>query len=281
MTLTHRISRRSVVKAAAASTVLGAPGLLMAQPAAVKIGLVHPVSGGLAFGGAQGRLGCQIAIDEINAAGGIKSMGGAKVEALMGDSQSRPEIGVSEVERLNQAGADCFVGCYSSGIALPATQAAAKYNTPFMVDVGVSDLIVNRGLKNVFRLAPGFGKCTDDAIMALGDVNKAAGNPAKKVVIVHEESEFGTGTAKLLAGKLPSIGMEAAEIIKILPGLVEIDRRKLLELLDGARFSCSSLNDYQAKPLLFNDVKILTYGAIELANEIAEKNPIKVRESND
>ena len=82
MTLTHRISRRSVVKAAAASTVLGATGLLMAQPAAVKIGLVHPVSGGLAFGGAQGRLGCQIAIDEINAAGGIKSMGGAKVEAL-------------------------------------------------------------------------------------------------------------------------------------------------------------------------------------------------------
>jgi branched-chain amino acid transport system substrate-binding protein len=214
MNLQTRLSRRTVVKAAAASTVLGAPGLLMAQPAAVKIGLVHPVSGGLAFGGAQGRLGCQIAIDEINAAGGIKSMGGAKVEALMGDSQSRPEIGVSEVERLNQAGADCFVGCYSSGIALPATQAAAKYNTPFMVDVGVSDLIVNRGLKNVFRLAPGFGKCTDDAIMALGDVNKAAGNPAKKVVIVHEESEFGTGTAKLLAGKLPSIGMEAAEIIK-------------------------------------------------------------------
>ncbi|MFY7913787.1 MAG: twin-arginine translocation signal domain-containing protein, partial [Rubrivivax sp.] len=56
-------SRRSVLKAGAATTVLGAPGLLLAQPAAVKVGLVHPVSGGLAYSGGQGRLGCQMAID--------------------------------------------------------------------------------------------------------------------------------------------------------------------------------------------------------------------------
>jgi len=187
---------------------------LLAQPRAIKIGLVHPVSGGLAYSGGQGRLGCQLAIDEINAAGGIKSMGGARLEAALGDSQSRPEVGVSEVERLHQEGVAAYVGCFSSAIALPATQAAAKYNTPFMIDVGVSDLIVNRGLKNVFRLAPGFGKCVDDAIEGLGQVNKAAGGVAKKAVLVHEESEFGTGTAKLLAGKLPGIGIEVAEVIK-------------------------------------------------------------------
>jgi hypothetical protein len=42
-----RLSRRTVLKAGAATTVLGAPGLLLAQPAAVKVGLVHPVSGRL------------------------------------------------------------------------------------------------------------------------------------------------------------------------------------------------------------------------------------------
>jgi branched-chain amino acid transport system substrate-binding protein len=196
-------SRRSVLKAGAATTVLGAPGLLLAQPAAVKVGLVHPVSGGLAYSGGQGRLGCQMAIDEINAAGGIKSMGGAKLEAALGDSQSRPEVGVA-----------AYVGCFSSAIALPATQAAAKYNTPFMIDVGVSDLIVRRGLKNVFRLAPGFGKCVDDAIAGLGEINKAAGGVAKSAVLVHEESEFGTGTAKLLADRLPGISIQVAEVIK-------------------------------------------------------------------
>ena len=214
MTSPHRVSRRLILQAGAATTALGAPGLLLAQARPVKIGLVHPVSGGLAYSGGQGRLGCQLAIDEINAAGGIKSMGGARLEAVLADSQSRPEVGVSEVERLHQEGVAAYVGCFSSAIALPATQAAAKYNTPFLIDVGVSDNIVNRGLKNVFRLAPGFGKFVDDAIEGLGQVNKAAGGVAKKAVLVHEESEFGTGTAKLLAGKLPGIGIEVAEVIK-------------------------------------------------------------------
>jgi branched-chain amino acid transport system substrate-binding protein len=214
MTSQARVSRRLVLQAGAAASALGAPGLLLAQARPIKIGLVHPVSGGLAYSGGQGRLGCQLAIDEINAAGGIKSMGGARLEAALGDSQSRPEVGVSEVERLHQEGVSAYVGCFSSAIALPATQAAAKYNTPFMIDVGVSDNIVNRGLKNVFRLAPGFGKCVDDAIEGLGQVNKAAGGIAKKAVLVHEESEFGTGTARLLAGKLPGIGIEVAEVIK-------------------------------------------------------------------
>ncbi len=209
-----RLSRRLVLQAGAASTMLGAPGLLLAQPRPVKIGLIHPVSGALAYSGGQGRMGCQTAIDEINAAGGIKALGGAKVEASLGDSQSRPEVGVAEVERLHQDGVSAYVGCFSSAIALPATQAAAKYNTPFMIDVGVSDAIVSRGLKNVFRLAPGNGKCVDDAFAGLAEVNKAANGIAKSAVIVHEDSEFGTSTAKLLQGKLSGIGLEVKDVLK-------------------------------------------------------------------
>ncbi len=214
MNTQHPLSRRLILQAGAASAVLGAPGLLLAQPKPIKVGLVHPVSGGLAYSGGQSRMGAQMAIDEINAAGGIKSMGGAKLEALLGDSQSRPEVGVSEVERMQQDGVSAYLGCFASSIALPATQAAAKYNTPFLIDVGASDLIVNRGLKNVFRLKPGFGKCVDDAILALGEINKSANGVAKTAVLVHEESEFGTGTAKLLGDRLPSINIQPLETIK-------------------------------------------------------------------
>ncbi len=214
MTSSASFSRRRLLQVGAVSTVMGAPGLLLAQPAPIKVGFIHPVSGPLAFGGGQGRLGCQLAIDDVNAAGGIKSMGGAKAEAALGDSQSRPEIGVAEVERLHQAGASAFVGCYSSAIGLPATQAAAKYNTPFMIDVGASDNLVNRGLKNVFRLKPGNGKCVDDAFTALSEINKTAGGAAKTAVVVHEDSEFGTTTAKMLATKLGGIGIEVKEVLK-------------------------------------------------------------------
>jgi len=214
MTSQTRLSRRLILQAGAASAAFGAPGLLLAQPKPVKIGLVHPVTGGLAYSGGQSRMGAQMAIDEINAAGGIRAMGGAKLEAALGDSQSRPEVGVSEVERLHQEGVSAYVGCFASAIALPATQAAAKYNTPFLIDVGVSDAIVSRGLKNVFRLAPGNGKCVDDAFAGLDGVNKAAGGIAKTAVIVHEDSEFGTSTSRLLQSKLSGIGIEVKEVLK-------------------------------------------------------------------
>ena len=89
----------------------------------------------------------------------------------------------------------------------------AAMSAPFLIDVGASDLIVNRGLKNTFRIKPGFGACVDQGIALLGSLNKAANGVAKTAVIVHESGEFGTGTAKLLASKLPSIGIEAKELI--------------------------------------------------------------------
>ena len=211
----NRVTRRRFVGATAAATAsFGVPTLLRAQAKPVKVGLVHPMTGFLAYSGAQCRLGAMLAIDELNAAGGIKSMGGAKLEPLLGDNQGKPEVGVSVVEKMNEEGVSAYIGCFSSAVALPATQAAARYNTPFIIDVGASDNIVNRGLKNVFRLKPGFNSCVDDAILGLGEINKAAGGVAKSAVLVHEESEFGTGTAKLLAGKLPSIGIEVKEVMK-------------------------------------------------------------------
>jgi branched-chain amino acid transport system substrate-binding protein len=171
------------------------------------------VTGFVAFAGSQGRFGATMAIDDINKAGGIKSMGGAKLEALLGDSQSKVEVGVAEVEKMNEAGVAAYIGCYQSPVGIAASQAASKYNTPFLIDVGASDLIVSRGLKNVFRIKPGFGVCVDQGIAALGALNKAANSVAKSAVIVHEAGEFGTGTAKLLQGKLPGIGIEVKELI--------------------------------------------------------------------
>jgi branched-chain amino acid transport system substrate-binding protein len=209
------VSRRGFVagSTALATGTLGFPLIGGAQPAAVKVGIIHPVTGFVAFAGSQGRFGATMAVEDLNKAGGIKAMGGAKLEPLLGDSQSKVEVGVAEVEKMNEAGVAAYIGCYQSPVGIAASQAAAKYNTPFLIDVGASDLIVSRGLKNVFRIKPGFGACVDQGISLLGDLNKKANNVAKTAVIVHESGEFGTGTAKLLASKLPSINIEAKELI--------------------------------------------------------------------
>ncbi|MFL6975793.1 MAG: ABC transporter substrate-binding protein [Xanthobacteraceae bacterium] len=209
----RRLLQTTALGAAVAATGLGRPAVLRAQGAAVKLGVLHPVSGALSYSGQQGRLGATIAIEEINAAGGIKALGGAKVEAVLGDAQSTPEGGNAEVEKMNSAGVAAVVGGYASSICLAASQTAARYDLPYMVDVGVADNIVTRGLKNTFRFGPGFGVIAKTALDNLVTINDQAGKPAKTVMIVHEDSLFGSGLAKLLNTQLPERGFEVLETI--------------------------------------------------------------------
>jgi branched-chain amino acid transport system substrate-binding protein len=211
-----RITRRAVVQgsaAAGAAALVTAPGLVRAQAKPIRIGILQPVTGALAQDGEYGRLGAEIALNEINAGGGIKALGGAKLEMVFGDARSNPEGGTQEVERMQGEGVAAIVGGFASPIVLAASQAAARYELPYLVDVGVSDQIVNRGLKNTFRFGPGFGTVTTAALENLVKLNDAAGKPAKTVVIVHEDGLFGSGMAKLLGAQLPPRGFEVLETI--------------------------------------------------------------------
>jgi branched-chain amino acid transport system substrate-binding protein len=205
--------RQFIAKSAAAASTLAMPLVGGAQPKTIKIGVLHPVTGALAYSGSQCREGVLMAIEDINKTG-IKSMGGAKIEALLGDAQSTPQAGTAEIEKMNEAGVSAVVGAFASAICLATTQAAAKYNLPHIVDVGVADQIVERGLKNTFRFGPGYRKCAETAVANLHVLNTAAGKPAKTVMIIHEESLFGTGTANLLSKELPGYGYDVKEVIK-------------------------------------------------------------------
>src|SRR5215813_5733664 len=213
------VSRRRLLQttargaAAAATGLINAPAVLRAQGASVKIGVLHPVSGALSYSGQQGRLGAVMAIEEINAAGGIKALGGAKIEAVLGDAQSTPAGGNAEVEKMNAAGVAAIVGGYASSICLAASQTAARYDLPYVVDVGVVDAIVTRGLKNTFRFGPGFGVIAKTALDNLVTLNDQAGKIAKTAIIVHEDSAFGAGLAKLLNAQLPERGFQVLETI--------------------------------------------------------------------
>jgi branched-chain amino acid transport system substrate-binding protein len=210
-----QISRRNALAggAAFAATSLAAPAYLRAQGASIKIGVLQPVTGALAFDGAQGRIGAEAAFKTINGRGGIKSLGGAKLEMIFGDARSTPDGGTQEVERMAGDGAAAIVGGYASPICLAATQAAARYDIPYIVDVGVSDQILSRGLSNTFRFAPGFGTVAKQAIQNLITLNNTAGKPAKTVVLVHEDGLFGSGLAKLMQAELPKAGFEILETI--------------------------------------------------------------------
>ena len=88
---------------------------------------------------------------------------------------------------MNSAGVAAIVGGYASNICLATTQAAARYELPYVVDVGVADGIVTRGLKNTFRFGPGFGVISKTALANLAAINDAAGIPKDDIWVVFEE----------------------------------------------------------------------------------------------
>jgi len=205
-----QFSRRAML---ATGVTLAMPTILRAQPAPVKLGILQPVTGALAQDGELGRLGATVAIDEINAAGGIRSLGGAKIEMVFGDARSNPEAATQEVERMQGEGVCAIVGGFASPICLAASQAASRYNLAYVVDVGVTDAIISRGLTNTFRFAPGLAIVTKTALDNLVALNNAAGKPARTVVLVHEDGLFGSGLAKLMQTELPKAGFEILETI--------------------------------------------------------------------
>ena len=88
---TYLLNRRRFLAATAAATgTIAMPSILRAQGAPVKLGVLHPVTGALSYSGQQGRLGATLAIEEINAAGGIN---GRKVEWVMEDDQGAVDAG--------------------------------------------------------------------------------------------------------------------------------------------------------------------------------------------
>ena len=88
MIRTRTLSRRRVLAGTGAAVAsLGFPAVLRAQAQVVKIGILHPVTGALSYSGTQARHGARIRIEEINAAGGIKSLAGAKIEPIYADCE--------------------------------------------------------------------------------------------------------------------------------------------------------------------------------------------------
>ncbi|MDO5605995.1 MAG: ABC transporter substrate-binding protein [Paracoccus sp. (in: a-proteobacteria)] len=192
---------------------LAAPGLLRAQVPTVKVGVLEPLTGNLAYNGTQSAAGAKFAADAINAAGGIKSMGGAQIELVVVDAQSRPEVAASAVDTLAEAGVCAFTGATASSLGLASSQAAARYNLAQVFSIGTAETVVERGLPNVFRFTPGVNKCTDVALENLKTLNADAGGPVKTAAIVHEDGPFGSNMAKILTERLPEQGIQVAEVI--------------------------------------------------------------------
>jgi branched-chain amino acid transport system substrate-binding protein len=210
----RNLSRRDFMKttalaaAAASAGSLGVPTLLRAQPKEIVIGHIHPLSGPLAFDGQELQNGLMLAVKEINAAGGIKSKGGALLKAVAGDSEGKPELAIKEMERLAGQGAVAVLGCYQSAVTVVATQTAEKLKVPFVVSVAVADEITERGFQYTFRVQPNALQMAQQTLSHLGEIVKASGAKVKTIAYLHDDTAFGQSLVGHVDKFAPAQGFE-------------------------------------------------------------------------
>jgi len=187
---------RLCLAVAVAVLVLGTGTGPQAAEEVVRIGNIIPLSGPSASVGEQGRNAREMAVEEINAAGGIKSLGGAKLEMFYADSESKPEKGVSEAERMiNTEKVHLLTGCWNSAVTYPTTAVAERYGIPFVVPVSVADKITEQGFKTVFRIAAKDSWWTRDQFAFLKDIQEEVKTEIKTLAFVYENGDWGKGFA--------------------------------------------------------------------------------------
>lgn len=175
----------------------------------IRVGALFPLSGDLAAQGEDSMKSLRLAVEEVNAAGGIHALGGALLVLVEADSQGDPEIGAGEVQRLVREESVCaVVGALQSTVALPATEAAERLQVPFIVSSAAADAITERGLKYTFRLSPKADWYVRDQVLFLADPASLDGLVVTKVALLHEDGAFGQATAAGQRKYLEGAGIE-------------------------------------------------------------------------
>jgi branched-chain amino acid transport system substrate-binding protein len=190
--LAGSLSRRTAVTLGlAAGAASLAPRRARAQaPSEVKIAMLVPLSGPWARQGILEQMGARLAIDDVNAAGGIKSMGGAKLKLVEYDTQESAEKAKDAAQRMIAQEPDLVggFGCWLSSFTLAATEVTERAELPWLT-LSYSDLITGRGFKHVFQSSPTANRQAEEMLpMVMELAQKASGKKPTKVAFIGDNT---------------------------------------------------------------------------------------------
>lgn len=136
----------------------------------------------------------QMVVDAINKAGGVKVGGKAyKLELKMYDDQSDPNLSARLYTRLVTSDKVNFLlGPYSSGITIPASSVAEKYEIPMIQGGGASEKIFDRGYKYIFGTLPKAEYYFQSAIESVVKMNP----PVKTAALLYSNEAFDRSVAE-------------------------------------------------------------------------------------
>lgn len=184
------------------------PGSLPA--ADVKIGVIYPMSGPTAQAGLDDKHAIEMALDIINTTKykhlnlplskteGLPNLRGAKVTVTIADHQGKPDLGLSEAERLiTQEKAVALFGCYHSSVTETASMVAERMKMPFFNAESSSPKLTRRGFKWFFRSSPHDETFSEGMFQLLKDLEKERGVKFKTIAVMYEDTLYGKDSSRI------------------------------------------------------------------------------------
>ncbi len=160
-------------------------------PDEIIVGSVQPLTGGFAVFGQDGKLGAEIAIQHINEAGGIKSMGGMKLKLVSEDAGGTPDTAKLATESMiSKNHPVAILGEYISRFVMAASEVTDREKVILIADALVPQ-ITQMGRQYLFRPGPTASDHGALAYKFLVDVSTANGDPIKSIAVLNEDSANG------------------------------------------------------------------------------------------
>jgi branched-chain amino acid transport system substrate-binding protein len=192
------LSRRKAM-AGGAAVLVTAPFVIRpssAQVSAINIGVIQPLSGAHAQFGINSRNGIELVADQINAGGGIKALGGAKINLVVSDATSNPATASTVARHLiTQNDVTAILGAFASSLTLAVSEVTAQADIPFLTQA-FADEITGRGLESVFQVTPKASVTGRAQINYTLAIAEAAGSKIEKIAIMYEDTAYGIAQSR-------------------------------------------------------------------------------------
>ena len=203
----NTMRRREFIAAATAATAVRPA---FAQQGEVKVALITPLSGAWARAGDLARKGSELAIEDINAAGGIKALGGAKMRLIVADTGDTPEKAKSAAQRLLAQEPDLAggAGAEISSFTLAVTEVTERAELPWLT-LAYSDTLTNRGFKYIFQTSPTADQQAEAAMPTILQVAQTAtgGKPSKMAIIMDNTPSPASFSKNMRGPALEKLGL--------------------------------------------------------------------------
>ena len=189
--------RKSLLSAVAVAALFALNGAARAD---VLIGVGGPITGANAAFGAQLQKGAEMAVKDINAAGG---MNGEKLKLEIGDDAADPKQGISVANKFVADGVKFVDGHFNSGVSIPTSNVYAENGLLQVSPASTNPQYTERGLWNTFRTC---GR--DDQQGAVAGAYIAAHFKDAKVAIIDDKTPYGQGLANETRKALNKAGLK-------------------------------------------------------------------------